>query len=127
GQLASEAIVERFSGREAVCEPFRFEVSVLSSSAELDLAPMLGQPLGLRLDGPSPRTWFGICTEVGLGGSDGGLARYTLAIEPFTALLRLRRNALVFQDLDVQGIVTRVLDDHPLSAFRWEVTQPLAT
>ena len=33
GQIASEAIVERFSGREAVCEPFRFQVSVLSSSA----------------------------------------------------------------------------------------------
>ncbi|MGY0612470.1 type VI secretion system Vgr family protein [Luteimonas sp. A501] len=125
GQLASEAIVERFSGREAVCEPFRFEIAVLSSSAELDLAPLLGQPLGLRLDGPAPRTWFGVCTEVGLTGSDGGLARYTLVIEPFTALLRLRRNALVFQDLDVQGIVTRVLDDHPLSAFRWDVTQPL--
>ena len=127
GQLASEAIVERFSGREAVCEPFRFEVSVLSSSAELDLAPLLGQPLGLRLDGPAPRSWTGICTEVGLTGSDGGLARYTLVIEPFTALLRLRRNALVFQDLDVQGIVTQVLDDHPLSAFRWDVTRPLAT
>ncbi|MEN1928106.1 hypothetical protein WCE37_03750 [Luteimonas sp. MJ250] len=52
GQLASEAIVERFSGREAVCEGFRFEIAVLSSSAELDLAPLLGQPLGLRLEGP---------------------------------------------------------------------------
>src|SRR5690606_8274753 len=57
--------------------------------------------------------------------SDGGLARYTLVLEPFTALLRLRRNALVFQDLDVQGIVSRVLDDYPLSAVRWDVTQPM--
>jgi type VI secretion system secreted protein VgrG len=124
-QLTNEAVVERVQGREAVCEPFRFEVAVLSSSAELDLAPLLGQALGLRLDGPVVRTWYGVCTEVGLTGSDGGLARYTLVIEPFTALLRLRRNALIFQDLDVQGIVARVLDDHPLSAFRWEVTQPL--
>ena len=124
-ELVREAIPERFSGREAVCEPFRFEVSLLSSSAELDLAPMLGQPVGLRLAGPAPRAWNGLCTGFGLTGSDGGLARYTLTIEPFTALLQLRRNALIFQDLDVHGIVARVLDDHPLSSFRWEAAQAL--
>ena len=126
-ELVRDAIPERFSGREAVCEPFRFDVAVLSWSAELYLTPMLGQPLGLQLAGPTtPRVWYGLCTEVGLTGSDGGLARYTLTIEPFTALLRLRRNALIFQDLDVHGIVTRVLADYPLATFRWEATQALA-
>lgn len=42
-----------------------------------------------------------------------------------TALLKLRRNALIFQDMDVGAIVARVLDDYPLAAFRWEVTQAL--
>lgn len=120
-------VPERFEGREAVCEGFRFEVDCLSPSAFVPLAPLLGLPAALRLrraDG-AQRVWHGLCTHAAELGSDGGLARYRLTLEPWTALLRLRTNALIFQDQDVLGVLTQVFAQYPQAAWRSEVTQPL--
>lgn len=120
-------VPERFEGREAVCEGFRFEVDCLSPSAFVPLAPLLGQPATLRLrraDGEQ-RVWHGLCTHAAELGSDGGLARYRLTLEPWTALLRLRTNALIFQDQDVLGVLTQVFAQYPQAAWRSEVTQPM--
>ncbi|TWI12640.1 type VI secretion system Vgr family protein [Aerolutibacter ruishenii] len=120
-------VPERFEGREAVCEGFRFEVDCLSPSAFVPLPPLLGQPAALRLrraDG-GQRVWHGLCTHAAELGSDGGLARYRLTLEPWTALLRLRTNALIFQDKDVLGVLTQVFAQYPQAAWRSEVTQPM--
>ena len=120
-------VPEHFEGREAVCEGFRFEVDCLSPSAFVPLAPLLGQPTTLRLrraDG-GQRVWHGLCTHAAELGSDGGLARYRLTLEPWTALLRLRTNALIFQDQDVLGVLTQVFAQYPQAAWRSVVTQPL--
>ena len=76
--LLPQLVLEGFDGREGVCEDFRFEATALSPSADLNLAPLLGQPLGLELIQASgaPRRWYGLVTEVGALGSDGGLARF---------------------------------------------------
>lgn len=125
--LGAVFVAERFSGREAVCEDFRFEVDCLSTSAFLDTGPLLGGAISLRLrtaDGRQ-RHWHGHCTRVSVLGSDGGLARYRLVVEPWTAFLRLRRNALVFQDVDVLDVLERVLDDYPQAALKVDVGRPL--
>ncbi|MGY0618459.1 type VI secretion system Vgr family protein [Lysobacter sp. A378] len=121
-------VVERFDGRESVCDDFTFNIDCLSMSAFLDAKALIGQPLALRLrqaDG-SHRHWHGYCTQVAPLGSDGGLARYRLTMEPWTAFLKLRRNALVFQNLDALGVVERVLADYPQAAFRVDANQSLA-
>jgi len=77
-------VVERFSGREAVSETFRFEIDCLSTNAYLDLAQLVGEEITLRLlqaDG-SKRSWHGYVTEAMQLGADGGLARYRLIMEP---------------------------------------------
>ena len=125
--LPGVLVPERFEGREAVCEGFRFEIDCLSPTAFAPLAGVLGQPATLRLrraDG-SLRAWNGLITHTSALGSDGGLARYRLTLEPWTALLRLRTNALIFQDLDVLGVVTRVFADYPQASWRADVTQAL--
>src|SRR5690606_15207052 len=38
---------------------------------------------------------------------------------------KLRRNVLVFQDLDALGVLERVLDDYPQASLRVDATQPL--
>lgn len=120
-------VAERFTGREGICTDFRFEVDCLSPDERLDTGPLLGRAVTLRLqqaDGRQ-RTWHGHCTQVRTLGSDGGLARHRLCIEPWTAFLRLRRNALVFQDLDALGVVERVLEDYPQAALRVDVSRTL--
>ncbi len=124
---ATGLVVERFEGHEAICAPFRFDIDVLSTSAFVSTDALLGQSLGLRLrlaDG-AERRWHGLCTSVAPLGADGGLARYRLTLEPWTALLTHRRNALVFQDLDVRGVLEQVFADYPQADFRFDVTRTL--
>ncbi|MGE8225072.1 MAG: type VI secretion system Vgr family protein [Stenotrophomonas sp.] len=116
-------VVERFEGEESVCGDHRLRIDCLSTDAFLDIDPWLEQPLTLQLraaDG-SLRQWHGLCTEVAQLGSDGGLARYQLVLEPWTALLRLRRNAVIFQDVDIRGICERIFADYPQAAYRFDV------
>ncbi|MHC1651874.1 type VI secretion system tip protein TssI/VgrG [Stenotrophomonas maltophilia] len=120
-------VVERFEGIESVCGDNRLQIDCLSTDAFLDLEPWLEQPLTLQLrqaDG-SLRQWHGLCTEAAQLGSDGGLARYRLILEPWTALLRLRRNAVIFQDLDTRAICEQIFADYPQAVFRFDVQAEL--
>lgn len=120
-------VPERFEGREAVCEGFHFEIDCLSPTAFAPLAGVIGRPATLRLrraDG-SQRAWNGFVTRTAELGSDGGLARYRLTLEPWTALLQLRTNALIFQDMDALGVLAKVFADYPQASWRPEVTQHL--
>lgn len=125
--LPGAFLVERFTGTEAVCAPFKFDIDCLSLSAFLDTRVLLGQPVALRQRraDQSWRHWHGLCTQVAPLGGDGGYARYRLTMEPWTALLALRRNALIFQDRDVRGVLEQVFADYPQADWRIDVTQPL--
>jgi len=82
-------LVERFTGREAISESFRFEIDCVSTNAYFDLKPLLGEEVTLRLlqaDG-SKRSWHGYVTQAMQLGADGGLARYRLVMESFLAFL----------------------------------------
>ncbi|UJB14149.1 type VI secretion system Vgr family protein [Xanthomonas translucens] len=120
-------VVERFHGQEAVCGATVLQIACLATSAFLEAEALLEQPLDLQLrqaDG-TQRHWQGLCTEVAQLGGDGGLARYRLTLAPWTALLELRRNALVFQDLDARAICERIFADYPQAAFRFDVQAAL--
>lgn len=122
-------IVERFTGREALSESFRFEIDCVSSHAHVDLQLLLGEELTLRLlqaDG-GKRSWHGYITQVMQLGSDGGFARYRLIMEPFLAFLGQRRDCYLFQDKTVIDIVGQILADYPEANWANLVTQPLRT
>lgn len=125
--LPDALVVERFEGVEAVCDDFSFSVDCLSTDAYLDIRALLGQPMALRLRlaNGGLRHWHGHCIRVAPLGSDGGLARYRLTMAPWTAFLKLRRNALVFQDMDALGVLEQVLDDYPQASLRVEATRTL--
>jgi type VI secretion system secreted protein VgrG len=125
--LPESLVVEQFTGREAVNELFRFDVDALSTSTDLQLSSFIGEELSLNLlqaDG-SRRAWHGICTDAAWLGADGGVARYRLRLEPALALLRLRRDNYIFQDLDARAIITELLADYPQVRFDFDITQDL--
>ncbi|EIL94568.1 type VI secretion system tip protein TssI/VgrG, partial [Rhodanobacter sp. 115] len=126
---ADGLIVERFEGREAVNDDFRFELDCVSASAFIELKPLLGQPIsiGIATAAGGRRYWHGIVTHAAALGADGGLARYRLDMQSGLALLALRRNALIFQDRNALDVVTQVLADYPQLQVRTEVTTPLRT
>lgn len=124
---ATGLVVERFEGKEGVCDDMRLQISCLSTDAFLATDDWLEQPMTLQLQLPDGklRQWHGLCTDVAQLGSDGGLARYQLVLEPWTALLRLRRNAVIFQDADARQICGRIFDDYPQANYRFDLQAAL--
>ncbi|QYF92740.1 type VI secretion system tip protein VgrG [Massilia sp. PAMC28688] len=126
--LPESLMAETMHGREAVNELFMFDVDALSVSTDLDLSVFLGEELTIGLLQPdgSRRTWHGICTHAAWQGADGGVARYKLRLEPALSMLAHRRDSYIFQDKNVQEIVSELLADYPQVRFDFDITQPLA-
>lgn len=128
GALPEALMAERVRGREAVGELYAFEVDALSTSTDLDLEQFIGEELTVTLLQPDDtrRAWHGLCTAAEWLGADGGVARYRLLLEPALALLRLRRDSYIFQDKNVQDIVTELFADYPQLRFEFDISSALA-
>lgn len=109
---------------------FKFEVLALSTNAHLRLKDLIGQPVRIDLltaqSATTLRPFHGHVTAFALLGSDGGLARYKLTIEPWLSFLAHRQDAWVFQDKTVIEIVDEVFADYQAQGklapvWRWEV------
>jgi type VI secretion system secreted protein VgrG len=92
---ADVLLAERLVGHEAIgpspgCAGFKLVLLALSTNAHLTLADLLGRAVRLDLalaNSPVPRPFHGHVTSFARLGSDAGLARYRLVIEPWTAFL----------------------------------------
>jgi type VI secretion system secreted protein VgrG len=119
---SSGLLVEAFSGVDALQEVGWRDVIVLSTTARLDPAALLGQTAALDIslaDGSRSR-FGGEIVEAAMLGSDGGLARYRLRIAPWLWRLGQVRNSRVWQDRSVVEIVDEVFSAFlPLARWRW--------
>jgi type VI secretion system VgrG family protein len=109
---ADVLLAESLHGEEGIGTGYRLQVSALSTDAALSLKSLLGQPVLLELlAGPfqDVRPFHGHVTAAEMTGANGGLARYALTIEPWTAFLALGRDSRVFQDKSVVDIIDTVL------------------
>ncbi|PHV10414.1 type VI secretion system Vgr family protein [Chitinimonas sp. BJB300] len=95
---------------------YRFEITVLSATSGLDLHSLLGAPVLLEVQTSSSRTSLrpihGHISEAQALGSNGGLARYRLIVEPWLSFLRQRRDSWVFQDKTVAEILDSLFSDY---------------
>jgi len=127
-RLAPDALlVEQFHGREAMSEPFRFEVDCVATSATYELKVLIGTEASLRLllnDGRY-RSLHGMVTAMHQLASDGSLARYRLVLAPWLHALTLRRDSYVFQDKTVLEIAAEIFADYPFARYRFDVRTPL--
>jgi len=109
---------------------YRLVVHVLAIDAHVELKQLIGQGVCIELLTQQSRTelrpWHGHVTSVAMVGSDGGLARYRLVIEPWLAFLAHRQDSWVFQGQTVQQIVDAVFADYQgqgrlMPAWRWDL------
>ncbi|MDH1680355.1 type VI secretion system tip protein VgrG [Pseudomonas chengduensis] len=103
--------VLEFSGREAISQPYRFDVELISERPDLDLASLLHQRAFLAFS-PNGDGIHGLIHRVEQGESGKRLTRYHLAIVPQLAYLAHRTNQRIFQHLTVPQIVAQVLEEH---------------
>ena len=108
----------------------RITVHALAADTHIELKSLIGQPALLELLTPQSytalRPFHGHITEAALLGSDGGLARYRLVIEPWISFLAHRTDAYVFQRKTVIQIIEEVFADYQnqgklMPAWRWDL------
>jgi type VI secretion system secreted protein VgrG len=105
-------IAECVRGEEGISQGFRFDISALSTDAGIALKSLIGQPTLLQMltvtSGCDLRPFHGHITSVEMNGSNGGLARYRLTMEPWLAFLEHGRDSRIFQDMSVFDILDAV-------------------
>jgi type VI secretion system secreted protein VgrG len=111
---------EHMAGWEALGKPFEYQVDLLSKSADVDVAAVLGKPMSIELsvEGGSPRHFHGITARFGQVGNDGEHIRYRATLRPWLWLLTRTSNCRIFQGgKTVVDIVKQVFSDAGFSDF----------
>jgi type VI secretion system secreted protein VgrG len=109
-------LVECVQAEEALSGNYALNVSLLSLDAAIALKSLLGQPVLLELLTAIPalsrRAFHGHVTAIQMLGANGGFARYTITIAPWTAFLAIGRDSRMFQHKTVCDILDAVFSGY---------------
>ncbi|MFF3703025.1 type VI secretion system Vgr family protein [Pseudomonas qingdaonensis] len=111
----SDFQVLSFSGREALSQPFEFELELVSERASLNLESLLHTLAFLQLS-PSGSGIHGLVYSAAQGEAGRRLSRYRLVLRPQLAYLAHRINQRIFQHKTVPQIIAQVLEEHGILA-----------
>jgi type VI secretion system secreted protein VgrG len=116
--LSQELRVVRFTGVEALCEMFHFEVTIASDDAGIDPDDVLGKPalLTMLLGDGQDRYLSGIVSRFEQGDSGKKLTAYHLHVVPKLWRLQHRHDIRIFQDLAAPDIIKQVLQGAGLAS-----------
>ncbi|MCL6687148.1 type VI secretion system tip protein VgrG [Pseudomonas sp. R3.Fl] len=112
--LDGDLQVLEFHGREALNQPYRFDIELVSERPDLDLESLLHK--GAYLDLGQGHGIHGQLHRVAQGESGQRLTRYQVSLVPRLAYLAHRHNQRIFQQLTVPQIITQVLEEHGILA-----------
>lgn len=128
--LGEQLLAECVRGEEGINAAYTFRIDVLCEDAHLPLKSLLGQPALLQLMTATGRAalrpFHGHITAAQISGANGGLARYHLVLQPWSAFLGLGRDSRVFQDMTVFAILDAVFAGYQgrgklMPAWRYEI------
>ena len=111
--------VLEFSGREAISQPFVFELELVSERPDLDLESLLHQSAFLALS-QAGNGIHGQIYRIAQGESGKRLSRYHVTLRPQLAYLAHRTNQRIFQHLTVEKIISQVLEEHGIQANAYQ-------
>ena len=111
--------VLEFNGREAISQPFEFELELVSERPDLDLESLLHQAAFLAFD-QAGHGIHGQIYRVAQGESGKRLTRYHVTLRPQLAYLAHRTNQRIFQHLTVEKIISQVLQEHGIQANAYQ-------
>jgi type VI secretion system secreted protein VgrG len=121
--------VVRFHGTEAISRPFRFDVELDASDAEIDFDSVVGQPAALSIAlGQGERTVRGVVSRIELLHVGPSGVRYAARLVPRVWTLSLRRQSRIFPERTTSEILAEVLETAgiPGDAFRVEPKRTFA-
>ncbi|WP_116135470.1 type VI secretion system tip protein TssI/VgrG [Trinickia diaoshuihuensis] len=104
-------LLEGFSGREAISEPFHFELRMRSTNPALSAASIVGKSatVTIQTHGGTPRYFNGIVTRFAQVGADAAYGYYSAALAPRLWLATLGSDRVIYQNMTVLDIVEKAL------------------
>ncbi len=111
--------VLEFSGREAISQPFEFDLELVSERPDLDLESLLHQAAFLTFN-PAGNGIHGQIYRIAQSESGKRLTRYHVTLRPQLAYLAHRTNQRIFQHLSVAKIISQVLEEHGIQANAYQ-------
>ncbi|ROM77026.1 type IV secretion protein Rhs [Pseudomonas brassicacearum] len=113
--------VLRFNGREALNQPYRFNLELISLAPPMNPDTLLGQPAFLRLDAESGI--HGVVHSVHLSAPASHRIGYRVTLVPYLQRLEQGPRRRVFNRLSAVQMLQRLLDDHalPTDSYRFEL------
>lgn len=128
GKTERQLRIVHFVGEERVNDTYEYDLEFWSPSEDptgLLEAELLGNPGSLVMleTGVVPRVAHGIVTAYGvLDAHDRMSTRIRVTLQPKLALLKLRRQSRIFQDMSIPEIVGALLKDWNV-AYKFELTE----
>ncbi|MDB5880171.1 MAG: hypothetical protein JWP43_49 [Ramlibacter sp.] len=110
---ADELLLDTFQGTESLSQPFRFLLSMRSSSTTLDPATIVGAAVTVKLApaGGTARYFNGIVSRFLHAGNDGAFALYSAELVPSLWVLTLSRDRKIYQNKTAAEIIKAVLGE----------------
>lgn len=107
-----------FSGAEGISQLTRFELHLVSEHADIDFDDVVNKRATLTMEGGEGKTRYfhGIISRFAQGDASPHHVEYYAQLVPKCWLLTMCRQSRIFQQIDVQEIVERVLGDAGLSS-----------
>ena len=125
--------VEHFTGREAISDTYRYQITFTSTaqdllpqqllrrSASLTFAPPVDSLIGLATQPTIAKRVHGTVTDFRRLSGSADEARYQLVIEPFFALLRHEmRSHRFFINQSIPEVVEQILREHNFKGWEFE-------
>ena len=109
--MTDDLHVLAFKGNEAINTPYAFDIELISENPELDLERLLHRP-GFLSFGEQGSGIHGHVYAVSLSDKHSPLTHLTITLVPQLALLDLRTNQRIFQQLTVEQIISQLLEEH---------------
>ncbi|MHC8356168.1 type VI secretion system Vgr family protein [Pseudomonas sp. LB3P81] len=118
----NELKVLEFTGKEAISQPYRFDLQLVSEQPDIELESLLHRQAFLSFDAQGSGV-HGQIFRVGQGDSGQRLTHYQVSLVPRLTYLDQRINQRIFQHKSVPAIIAQILQDHGIQgdAFRFQL------
>ncbi|MBX8543001.1 type VI secretion system tip protein VgrG, partial [Pseudomonas cichorii] len=108
--VSTDLQVLSFIGREALNQPYRFDIELVSSRPDLKLEELLHKRGSLTFGATGKGLIHGLVYRIEQGDSGRKLTRYSISLVPQLAYLRHNHDQQIFQQLTVPKIIAQVLE-----------------
>jgi len=122
--LGKDLLFKGLRGREELGRSAEFELTAVSSRADIGSGDLLGKSITVKLEllKGGPRYFNGYVTRFTQGGIIGRQYEYRMMVRSWLWFLTRTSDCRIFQDKNVPDIIKDVFADHPMADFESALT-----